>query len=64
MKIATVSEMRRLDKTASEQFGIKEELLMENAGESAYLSSLNISEYRGRDLSFFAEEATMEEMAL
>ena len=36
MKIATVSEMRQLDKTASEQFGIKEELLMENAGESAY----------------------------
>jgi len=32
MKISRVSEMRELDKTASGQFGIKEELLMENAG--------------------------------
>jgi len=36
MKISSVSEMRNLDKTAIEEFGIKEELLMENAGEAAY----------------------------
>ena len=32
MKISTVSQMRQLDKTAIETFGIREELLMENAG--------------------------------
>ncbi|OQX22859.1 MAG: bifunctional ADP-dependent (S)-NAD(P)H-hydrate dehydratase/NAD(P)H-hydrate epimerase [Desulfobacteraceae bacterium IS3] len=36
MKISTVSEMRNLDKTAIEKFGISEDLLMENAGCAAY----------------------------
>jgi NAD(P)H-hydrate epimerase len=36
MKIATVSEMRLLDRRAMEQFGIVEEILMENAGLSAF----------------------------
>jgi len=34
MKISTVSEMRALDRRAIEAFGIREELLMENAGEA------------------------------
>jgi len=36
MKISKVSEMRALDRTAIEKLGIKEELLMENAGEALY----------------------------
>ena len=36
MKITNVSEMRELDRTAIEEFGIKDELLMENAGQAAY----------------------------
>ena len=34
MKISRVAEMRRLDQTAVEAFGIPEELLMENAGDA------------------------------
>ena len=36
MKVSSVSEMRRLDRKAMDEFGIREELLMENAGEAAY----------------------------
>ena len=36
MKISTVSQMRALDRTAIDEYGIKEELLMENAGEAVY----------------------------
>lgn len=36
MKVSGVSQMRGLDRTAIEKFGIREELLMENAGHAAY----------------------------
>ena len=36
MKVSSVSEMRELDRTAVDVFGVKEELLMENAGEATY----------------------------
>ena len=40
MKVSRVSQMRELDRTAIEKFGIREELLMENAGHAAYFSLL------------------------
>jgi len=49
MKISRVSEMRSLDRTAIERFGIKEELLMENAGEAVHfvlLQELGIKDKR------------------
>ena len=36
MKVSSISQMRSLDKRAIEEFGIKGELLMENAGLAAY----------------------------
>lgn len=37
MKVSRVSEMRGMDRAAIEQCGIPEELLMENAGQAAYV---------------------------
>ncbi|MGD8388966.1 MAG: NAD(P)H-hydrate dehydratase [Desulfobacteraceae bacterium] len=48
MKISTVQEMRDLDRTAIEQYGIPEELLMENAGHAAYFTLLTRFGLQGR----------------
>ena len=50
MKVSSVSEMRILDRTAVDKFGIADELLMENAGEAVYFVLLN--EFGIRDKNF------------
>jgi len=52
MKVSKVSEMRGLDRTAIEKFGIKEELLMENAGEATCF--VLSKEFGIRDKKFIA----------
>jgi len=41
MKVSTVAQMRNLDKSATEEFGISDDLLMENAGQAVYFVILN-----------------------
>ena len=53
MKISSVSEMRNLDKTAIEEFGIKEELLMENAGEATCFVISKECGIKGKKLIIF-----------
>ena len=53
MKVSSVSEMRAMDRTAIEKFGIAEELLMENAGEATYFVILNEFGIRGKGFVVF-----------
>jgi len=53
MKVSSVSEMRRLDKTATEKFGIQEEILMENAGEAASFVLLDRFGIKGKKFVVF-----------
>jgi len=53
VNVSTVSEMRALDRTAIEKFGIAEELLMENAGQAAYFVILNKFGVRGKRFLVF-----------
>jgi hydroxyethylthiazole kinase-like uncharacterized protein yjeF len=50
MKVSRVSEMRGLDRTAIQEFGIVEELLMENAGLAVY--SVILQEFGIKDKRF------------
>ena len=53
MKVSSVSQMRALDKSAIEDFGIKPELLMENAGNAAHAALRQESSIRGKRFLVF-----------
>ncbi|NIR52395.1 NAD(P)H-hydrate dehydratase [candidate division KSB1 bacterium] len=53
MKVSRVAEMRNLDRTAVEQFGIVEDLLMENAGDATYFTIFNEFGVRGKNFVIF-----------
>ncbi len=55
MRISTVEQMHRLDRNAMERYGIREELLMENAAHALYFVILRVmGDVRGKKFVAFA----------
>jgi len=53
MKVAKVSEVRDLDRRATEEFGISQDLLMENAGQAVYFVILQEFGIKGNKFAVF-----------
>ena len=53
MKISHVNEMRNLDHRAIEEYGITQEILMENAGQAAYFTILKEFGVKNKKFVFF-----------
>lgn len=53
MKVSTVAQMRDLDRRATEEFGITQDLLMENAGQAVYFVILKEFGIKNRKFAIF-----------
>ncbi|MBN2350647.1 MAG: NAD(P)H-hydrate dehydratase [Bacteroidales bacterium] len=53
MKISNVNEMRHLDHQATSEYGIPQEILMENAGQAAYYTILKETGIRNKNFVVF-----------
>jgi len=53
MRVSRVAEMRNLDRQAMSDFGITQEMLMENAGEAAYFVILREFGVKGKKFAIF-----------
>ncbi|MFC1848545.1 NAD(P)H-hydrate epimerase, partial [Chloroflexota bacterium] len=53
MRVSRVEEMRNLDRSATEEYGISEEILMENAGDASYFVILTELGVKGRKFVLF-----------
>jgi hydroxyethylthiazole kinase-like uncharacterized protein yjeF len=53
MKVSRVAEMRNLDRRSMDDFGITQEMLMENAGEAAYFVILDEFGVKGKKFVIF-----------
>ena len=53
MKVSQVNQMRAMDRAAIEEYGISEEVLMENAGHAAFAVLENMEAMRGRRFMVF-----------
>ena len=53
MKVSTVAQMRNLDRSATDEFGISQDLLMENAGQAVYFVMLKEFRIKNRKFVIF-----------
>ncbi len=53
MKVSTVQQMRDLDRQAIEQYGITQEILMENAGQASFFTIIQHMDIGGKRFVFF-----------
>jgi len=53
MKVTTVTQVRSMDRTAIDKFGIPDEILMENAGNAAYFIIQNSVSIEGKKFAVF-----------